>query len=85
MFGYFTGAAWKYVIEPENHRVDFKTYEFIGFQPGNAVYYARTDLAWRTRVPTSSGRAGAGSLRSNPRRTCSSASRSRCLACRTDT
>src|SRR5262245_16564037 len=26
MFGYFTGAAWKYVIEPENHRVDFKTY-----------------------------------------------------------
>jgi putative tricarboxylic transport membrane protein len=45
MFGYFTGAAWKYVIEPENHRVDFKTYEFIGFQPGNAVYYVRTDLA----------------------------------------
>jgi len=43
MFGYFTGAAWKYVIEPENHRVDFKTYEFIGFQPGNAVYYVRAD------------------------------------------
>lgn len=45
MFGYFTGAAWKYLIEPENHRVDFKTYEFIGYQPGNAVYYVRTDLA----------------------------------------
>jgi len=45
MFGYFTGAAWKYVIEPENHRVDFKSYEFIGFQPGNAVYYVRADLA----------------------------------------
>ena len=44
MFGYFTGAAWKYVVEPENHRVDFKTYEFIGYQPGNAVYYVRTDL-----------------------------------------
>ncbi len=45
MFGYFTGAAWKYVVEPENHRVDFKTYEFIGYQPGNAVYYVRADLA----------------------------------------
>jgi len=44
MFGYFTGAAWKYVVEPENHRVDFKTYEFIGYQPGNAVYYVRADL-----------------------------------------
>jgi tripartite-type tricarboxylate transporter receptor subunit TctC len=43
MAGYFTGAAWKYVMEPENHRVDFKTFEFIGFQPGNAVYYVRAD------------------------------------------
>jgi tripartite-type tricarboxylate transporter receptor subunit TctC len=41
--GYLTGAAWKYVIEPESHRVDFRTYEFIGFQPGNAVYYIRSD------------------------------------------
>jgi len=45
MFGYFTGAAWKYVVEPENHRVDFRTYEFIGYQPGNAVYYVRSDLS----------------------------------------
>jgi len=45
MFGSFTGAAWKYVIEPENHRVDFRTYEFIGYQPGNAVYYVRSDLS----------------------------------------
>jgi tripartite-type tricarboxylate transporter receptor subunit TctC len=44
MAGYFTGAAWKYVIEPENHRIDFSTFEFIGFQPGNAVYYVRADL-----------------------------------------
>jgi len=45
MFGYFTGAAWKYIVEPENHRVDFRTFEFIGFQPGSAVYYVRSDLA----------------------------------------
>src|SRR5262249_15026555 len=26
MLGYFTGAAWKYVIEPESNRVDFRTF-----------------------------------------------------------
>ncbi len=43
MFGYFTGAAWKYVMEPEKHTVDFRTFEFIGYQPGSAVYYMRSD------------------------------------------
>jgi len=37
MAGYFTGAAWKYVMEPDSHRADFKAYEFIGYQPGNVV------------------------------------------------
>jgi tripartite-type tricarboxylate transporter receptor subunit TctC len=43
MFGYFTGAAWKYVMEPEKHTVDFRTFEFLGYSPGNAVYYVRSD------------------------------------------
>jgi tripartite-type tricarboxylate transporter receptor subunit TctC len=43
LFGYFTGAAWKYVTEPERHTVDFRTFEFIGYSPGNAVYYVRAD------------------------------------------
>lgn len=43
MVGYFTGAAWKYVMEPEKHAVDFRTFEFIGYQPGSAVYYIRSD------------------------------------------
>ena len=43
MFGYFTGAAWKYVMEPEKHTVDFRTFEFVGYQPGSAVYYVRSD------------------------------------------
>ena len=43
MFGYFTGAAWKYVMEPEKHAVDFRTFEFLGYQPGSAVYYIRSD------------------------------------------
>lgn len=44
MVGFFTGAAWKYVVDPEGQRVDFKTFDFVGFQPGNAVYYVRSDL-----------------------------------------
>jgi tripartite-type tricarboxylate transporter receptor subunit TctC len=43
MFGFFTGSSWKYVIEPDKFPVDFRTFEFIGFQPGAAVYYIRSD------------------------------------------
>jgi tripartite-type tricarboxylate transporter receptor subunit TctC len=43
MFGYITGAAWMYATDPAAFRVDLKSYEFIGFQPGNAVYYLRAD------------------------------------------
>jgi len=30
MAGYFTGAAWKFVTDPESHRVDLRSFEFIG-------------------------------------------------------
>ncbi|MCC6887032.1 MAG: hypothetical protein IT536_00625 [Hyphomicrobiales bacterium] len=43
MFGFFTGAAWKYVMEPDKYAVDFRTYEFLGYQPGTAVHYVRSD------------------------------------------
>ena len=42
--GYLTGAAWVYALEPERHRVDFRTYEFVAYQPGTSVYYVRTDV-----------------------------------------
>ena len=62
MFGYFTGAAWKYVMEPEKHTVDFRTFEFIGYQPGSAVYYVRSDTPpgseERGRHPQGAGRGG---------------------------
>jgi hypothetical protein len=45
MVGYFTGAAWLYATEPSKHRVDFRAYEFIAYQPGTTVYYVRTDVA----------------------------------------
>ena len=44
MLGYFTGTAWRYANDPERFRVDFKTYEFLAYQPGSTVYYARTDV-----------------------------------------
>jgi tripartite-type tricarboxylate transporter receptor subunit TctC len=44
LMAYLTAASWRAVIEPEVYRADFKSYNFIGFQPGNAVYYVRTDL-----------------------------------------
>lgn len=43
MLGYFTAASWPSVIDPDSYRVPFRSYEFIGYQPGNAVYYLRAD------------------------------------------
>ena len=43
MFGYLTGTAWNYLIDPGAFRVDFRTYGFVGAQPGNAVTYMRAD------------------------------------------
>jgi len=51
MFGYLTGTAWNYVIDPGAFRVDFRSYEFIGAQPGNAVYYMRADTPPGMKVP----------------------------------
>ena len=44
MLAYLTSPAWRSVVDPEVYRVDFKTFEFIGLQPSNAVYYVRADL-----------------------------------------
>jgi tripartite-type tricarboxylate transporter receptor subunit TctC len=52
MVGFLTGAAWKYLLDPQLHRVDFRTYDFIGYSPGNAVYYVRSDLAPGVRQPS---------------------------------
>ncbi len=51
MFGYLTGTSWNYVIDPAAFRVDFRSYDFIGTQPGNAVYYMRTDTPPGMKVP----------------------------------
>jgi len=43
--GYLTGAVGVYANDPEKHRVDLRSYEFVGYQSGTAVYYVRGDLA----------------------------------------
>jgi tripartite-type tricarboxylate transporter receptor subunit TctC len=44
VMGYLTGAAWLYASEPDKHRVDFRSYEFVAYQPGTSIYYVRTDV-----------------------------------------
>jgi tripartite-type tricarboxylate transporter receptor subunit TctC len=52
MFGYFTAAAWKYLLEPEKHAVDFRSFEFLGYQSGGSVYYIRSDTPPGLRMPS---------------------------------
>jgi hypothetical protein len=52
VMGYLTGAAWVYATEPDKHRVDLRTYEFIAYQPGTTVYYVRSDVAPGMKVAT---------------------------------
>ena len=43
-FGYFTGQIWRSINDPAPRRVEFKSYEFIAYQPGTTIYFARTDI-----------------------------------------
>jgi tripartite-type tricarboxylate transporter receptor subunit TctC len=52
MFGYFTGTAWAYLIDPAKFRVDLRKYEFVGYQPGTTVYYMRADVPPGMKAPT---------------------------------
>jgi tripartite-type tricarboxylate transporter receptor subunit TctC len=50
--GYLSGTSWIYVSEPERWRVDFKAYEFVAYQPGTTVHFARTDIPPGLKEPT---------------------------------
>jgi tripartite-type tricarboxylate transporter receptor subunit TctC len=51
LVGYLTGAAWQYVADPSRHKADLKSYEFVGFQPGTTIYYARSDTPPGIKIP----------------------------------
>jgi tripartite-type tricarboxylate transporter receptor subunit TctC len=52
VMGYFTGAAWRYANNPDRFRIDFRSYEFVAYQPGTAVIYIRTDVPPGMRTAT---------------------------------
>jgi len=45
MMGHLTGMAWRWANDAERFRIDFKTYEFFGYQRSTTVSYVRTDVA----------------------------------------
>jgi hypothetical protein len=49
--GYLTGTAFLYALDPDRFRVDFKTYEFVGIQPGTSINFVRTDVAPGMKEP----------------------------------
>jgi len=51
IIGYLSGTSWIYVSEPERWRVDFKSYEFVAYQPGTTVHFVRTDVAPGMKQP----------------------------------
>jgi tripartite-type tricarboxylate transporter receptor subunit TctC len=44
MLGYLSGTTWIYVSDPKRFRVDFRSYEFVAYQPGTTVHFVRTDV-----------------------------------------
>jgi hypothetical protein len=51
LVGYFTGTGFLYALDPERFKVDFKTYEFVGIQPGTSINFVRSDVAPGMKEP----------------------------------
>jgi tripartite-type tricarboxylate transporter receptor subunit TctC len=51
MMGHLTGVAWRWAFDPERFRVDFGTYEFLGYQTSTTVAFVRTDVPPGIKVP----------------------------------
>jgi tripartite-type tricarboxylate transporter receptor subunit TctC len=52
MMGHLTGVAWRWAFDPERFRVDFNTYEFLGYQTSTTVAFMRTDVPPGIKVAT---------------------------------
>jgi putative tricarboxylic transport membrane protein len=52
MMGHLTGIAWRWANDPERFRVDFNTYEFLGYQTSTTVAFVRTDVPPGIKVAT---------------------------------
>jgi tripartite-type tricarboxylate transporter receptor subunit TctC len=57
VLGMLTASAWQFATESVQRRVDFKTYEFVAYQPSTTVYFMRTDVAPGIKTPADLGKA----------------------------
>jgi hypothetical protein len=57
VLGLVTGAAWPYASKPMGRKVDFRDYEFVAYQPGTTVYFARRDIKPGLNKPEDLGKA----------------------------
>ena len=55
--GYFSGAAWQSASDPRARKIDFRSYEFVSYQPGTSIYFVRADVAPGMKTATDIGRA----------------------------
>jgi tripartite-type tricarboxylate transporter receptor subunit TctC len=52
MMGHLTGVAWRWANDPDRFRVNFNTYEFLGYQTAAPIAFVRKDVAPGISVPT---------------------------------
>jgi hypothetical protein len=52
MMGHLTGVGWRWAFDPERFRVNFNSYEFLGYQTSTTVAFVRTDVPPGIRVAT---------------------------------
>jgi tripartite-type tricarboxylate transporter receptor subunit TctC len=57
IMGLLTGVAWPYASDLKPRKVDFKTYEFVAYQPGTTVYFIRSDVKPGIKTPLDLGSA----------------------------
>lgn len=57
VMGMLTASAWQFATETVQRKVDFKTYEFVAYQPSTTVYFMRTDVAPGIKTPADLGKA----------------------------
>lgn len=52
MMGHLTGSGWRWAFNPDKFRVNFSSYEFLGYQTSTTVAFVRTDVPPGIKVAT---------------------------------
>ena len=50
--GYLTAATQRYVANPDQFKVDFRTYEFVALVPSGRIHYMRADIKPGLKKPS---------------------------------